>query len=215
MTTITADAPVLDAHHPGVHADFLRDVTHHEMTVLHDDGLYRHLRFAAPGPDAWHQWFELVTWPGNLIIGGDMGSYGPFARHGTADMVTFFESSAVNINPDYWAEKLPRDHADVKEYDPDVARKAVWDYWAENADEFDADEQKWIAGRIEALLDYHLDFDAADLHSALDGFNVSGFAFSDVHEIDVNSYTFRFLWCCFAIRWGISQYRATAEQATV
>lgn len=29
---------------------FARDIANHQMAVLHDDGDYRHLRFAEPGP---------------------------------------------------------------------------------------------------------------------------------------------------------------------
>ena len=53
---------------------FLRDVAQHEMTVLHSDGLYRHVHFQQRS-HSWNQWFDLVTWPGNLTIRGDMGTW--------------------------------------------------------------------------------------------------------------------------------------------
>ncbi|MFS0885315.1 hypothetical protein [Aeromicrobium sp. 179-A 4D2 NHS] len=209
--TLSPEAPTLDAHHPDVHATFLGDVANHQMTVLRDDGVYRHLRFAVPGENAWHQWFELVTWPGHLVISGDMGSYGPFARHGTTDMFTFFESASANINPSYWAEKLGRSHGDVKEYSPELARKVVLAYWADEADEFEDEDRRWISARLDDLLAYHCDFDAHEMYSALENFKVAGFSFSDVHELDFDEYTFHFLWCCFAIRFGINQYRNLTE----
>lgn len=72
----------------------------HRMTVLHDDGLYRHLRFA--NPEFGEYWFELATWPGHLAITGDIGA-NVFARD--TDMIAFF-AGAARINPSYWSEKI-------------------------------------------------------------------------------------------------------------
>ncbi|MBN7389249.1 hypothetical protein I3U52_24390 [Mycobacteroides abscessus subsp. abscessus] len=73
----------------------------HKMTVLRDDDLYRHVRFAEPGTSIWH--FDLVTWPGHLVISGDIGGY-HFAR--LPDMFEFFRKPVGYINAHYWAEKL-------------------------------------------------------------------------------------------------------------
>ena len=80
---------------------FLRDVDHHNMSVMHESGVYRHLRFRQP--DTGNMWFDLVTWPGFLTISGDMGTW-TFAR--LPDMFEFFRDSKLRINCDYWAEKL-------------------------------------------------------------------------------------------------------------
>src|SRR5580692_6155935 len=88
---------------------FQRDTANHEMTVLHDDGLYRHLRFMQVITDeltgkqsrSSFYWFDLVTWPGNLVINGDMETFA-FAR--SDDMFGFFRGD--RINPGYWAEKV-------------------------------------------------------------------------------------------------------------
>jgi hypothetical protein len=89
---------------------FKRDTASHEMTVLHDDGLYRHLRFMRVITDETGRhpsssyWFELVTWPGKLAVSGDCGSF-LFARR--EDMFEFFRSdSRYGINPGYWSEKV-------------------------------------------------------------------------------------------------------------
>src|ERR1039457_99476 len=79
---------------------FERDTAEHEMTVIHDDGLYRHLRFQKPG--SWIYGYDIVTWPGYLAITGDAGEY-MFAR--LPDMFEFFAGND-RINPQYWAEKL-------------------------------------------------------------------------------------------------------------
>jgi len=66
---------------------FKRDTKDHEMTVLHEDGLYRHLRFRKPAGGYSEYWFDLVTWPGVLVIRGDMETFA-FSR--TEDMLAFF-----------------------------------------------------------------------------------------------------------------------------
>lgn len=88
---------------------FRRDTAKHELTILHADGLYRHLRFQQPGSS--QHWFDIVTWPGSLAIKGDMGSY-TFSRD--RDMLDFFRRSAWAGQPNlqYWEEKL--DAADAR-----------------------------------------------------------------------------------------------------
>lgn len=100
----------------------------HEMTILHDDGLHRHLRFRSP--DHGHYWFELITVPGALIFRGDGDSY-VFAR--TTDMFEFFRSRNGSINPHYWAEKLtiPGGRRAITEYDPDLFEQRVKEHVAE------------------------------------------------------------------------------------
>lgn len=90
--------PIADAA-----ARFARDTAKHQLTVLHEDGLYRHLRAQQPGTG--HCWFDLITWPGTLTIKGDMGTY-VFSR--AQDMLDFFRRSAWAGQPNlqYWEEKL-------------------------------------------------------------------------------------------------------------
>lgn len=102
----------------------------HEMTVKHENGIYRHLRFVKPG--TWMYGFDIVTWPGHLFVGGDIESF-TFAR--VNDMIPFF--AHAEINPHYWSEKLvaPRGQESVKVYDerpedadPDDPTPWQWDY---------------------------------------------------------------------------------------
>jgi len=76
---------------------FLADVAGHKMTVLLDNGLHRHLRFRS-SKDSWNMWFEIVTWPGCLMLHGDMGSW-CFSR--LDDMFAFFRSDKMAINAHY------------------------------------------------------------------------------------------------------------------
>lgn len=87
-------------------ARFARDTAGHEMVVLHDEGLYRHLIFREPTHGFY--WFELITTPQQLVFSGDGNSY-VFRRN--LDMFQFFRSGirrdgSHHINPGYWSEKL-------------------------------------------------------------------------------------------------------------
>lgn len=83
--------------------EFLKDVAKHQVNILHDDGVYRHIRFAAPGTRCMS--FDLVTWPGYLSYSGDMGDF-TFSR--LNDMFDFFSSKGdeLSINVSYWSSKL-------------------------------------------------------------------------------------------------------------
>lgn len=110
---------------------FASDTTEHELTILRDDGPYRHLRFAKPGTGMYH--FELITWPGYLTIVGDMGSGHTFRR--TDDMFAFFRAkSGWNsglIDPQYWAEKLATDRDSTQTYSEEKFLREVAEVLAE------------------------------------------------------------------------------------
>ncbi|URN11302.1 hypothetical protein LUW77_03145 [Streptomyces radiopugnans] len=102
------------------------------MTVLHNDGLYRHLRFMSPRTSEFR--FELVTWPGSLTIRGDYGDPHTFSR--LDDMFQFFRADRRRgINPHYWAEKLGRDggRRSVKSYSEELLRQLVVERFVEDA----------------------------------------------------------------------------------
>lgn len=198
---------------------FLRDVQHHEMHVLLDDGVYRHLQFRAPGTMCMH--FNIVTWPGHLAYTGDMGAY-VFTR--VFDMLTFFRGDKPDelfrwIDRRYWAEKCEAaDRSDgIKEFSEDKWRRAVLTYlveWMrEHRTETTKEERKDL---WEAVIDEVIRADgdgggwrkqiaAHDFaHKVND--NLKTFYFQDFYERDVEEYTTRFNWCCLALRWAISQY---------
>ena len=52
---------------------FKSETKHHVMEIVHDDGLYRHLRFTNPKSDLY--WFEITTTPGQLAFSGDGESF--------------------------------------------------------------------------------------------------------------------------------------------
>jgi hypothetical protein len=121
------------------YADFRRNTQHHELHVLHDDGLYRHLRVQGPRTRMWS--WDVTTWPGHLATSGDIASGHVFARE--PDMLAFFSHAgkseghytdgAPSISVGYWAEKIQgRDLVDVKRYDPDSFLQQVREHLEEH-----------------------------------------------------------------------------------
>ncbi len=193
---------------------FLADTEDHEMTVLLDDGLYRHLRVKKPGSSIY--WFEVVTWPNVLVINGDMGTF-TFSRE--REMFAWFGRGG--INPDYWSQKLQgtsrRDpESGYKQFSPSKFRRAASDDVRDYIDRHDlsADEERalWEAVRSE-VLDVAQSCDKrAAIEAAMD-FSHHDFGFCEPYEWDMDEYTIHYLWCCHAIRWSIEQYLALAQPA--
>lgn len=208
-------------------ARFLKDVAQHAMAIIRDDGVHRHLRFARPGTGCMH--FDIVTYPNYLVYSGDMGCY-VFSR--LHDMFEFFrvrprndEPGRLHINLGYWAEKLeatdrPDGH---KEYSADQFRKYVA-YRLEGikeefAEDYEADQED--TSKFDALkeavdedvLAYADDGDF-QAHQVLDQFEHDGRRwFPDSWEARFDQYTFRFVWCCYALAWSIQQYDAAKAKA--
>lgn len=180
-----------------------------ELTVLHDEGLYRHIQFGRRGAVGW---FGLVTWPGYLAITGDFESY-TFTR--VPDMFEFFTNgmSGVRpgrINPGYWAEKVVAGEP-VREHSPELFTQQVVEYFWENRASFKGE----AAALFREIRDHVLDFaeyrEAA--RGALDSFRYyfedgSWFEFSDWYEWNIQDWSIHYLRACHAIVWGINQYRA-------
>ncbi|MFJ8208166.1 hypothetical protein [Streptomyces sp. NPDC096033] len=183
-------------------ARFARDTADHQMTVLHEDGLYRHLRFRQPQRNSY--WFDLVTWPGVLHVRGDFGrdSY-TFTR--LTDMFEFFRSKD-GINAHYWGEKLDGGRDSVREYSEDAFRQIVRELFVDAVRYSDAP-----AGLGKAVRTYLLDYDLSDETEArrlLGEFEFKGFQFRDTWEFTFDDWDWSFLWACHAIQWGIAQYDA-------
>ncbi|MEU2674784.1 hypothetical protein ABZ622_39340 [Streptomyces sp. NPDC007164] len=190
-------------------ARFAKDTANHQMTVLHDDGLYRHLRFAAPKPNSWIHWFEIVTWPGHLAITGDMESFSVKADADTfmhtrlPDMFQFFRGKG--INPVYWSQKVSGG-AGVKEFSRDEFISEVLGCIKDSETPGLRDEvTEEIFGNASISC-------SRTAHAALYEFEHKGFRFDDPAELDFERFTPHYLWCCHAIVWGIAQYDAARKQ---
>ncbi|GAB3283047.1 hypothetical protein GCM10027347_59740 [Larkinella harenae] len=207
--------------------EFLRDVAGHQMTILRDDGLYRHIRFKQP--DDSFYFFELITWPGHLTITGDCGTW-VFSR--VEDMFRFFRKGEkygpddLPINPEYWSEKLlavehsgRNQDSGCMKYCPELFQKAVKhhfdSYFEFRGPDPDDDDYKKSLAKFEnkkaelwqAIEDEVLcaEFEFEAYQKALD-FEHDGFEFYDFWESHLRKFKGSFLWNLYAIVWGIQQY---------
>ena len=190
---------------------FLKDVKNHHMTVIRDDGVCRHVQFKQPGTNCYR--FDFITWPGYLCYTGDMGTY-VFSR--LEDMFEFFrtdrkqpkEGQTLFINLGYWAEKLQAiDRDGVKEYSPDKFREAINRYME--------DDERVTPEIRQAVEDEVLAFSDEGEHEASRAvyeFEHDGYCFVDFFEATLTEYTYRFIWCCYAIAWGINKYDQQKER---
>lgn len=215
---------------------FLKDVAGHTMTVIRDDGVHRHLRFRKPRPAGSEYWFDLITWPGSLCIDGDMGTY-VFRR--LEDMFQFFRTDreyamkrgrTLCINLGYWSEKLqapkPRD---AEEYSAEKFREHVkeeFEEWVKTSepeaeystqaerDAFDNNKRALWNDIESEVLDMADDGDvrAYDAAQSFKTYVVPSFNFSESWEWNCREYTFHFVWCCYAIAWGIKTYDAARAE---
>lgn len=215
-------------------AHFAADTAGHEMTVLHDDGLYRHIRFAHR---ASLTRFDLITWPGSLTI---EGSHGTWTFRRDPDMFEFFNRSN-HVNVDYWAEKLPDGRDAGKKYSEDATLRLLVEAYAdhgrrydEKAERYEADLSVWnatdwrdrypmtargprepvkpptVAELRRQVADWRRDVLLADEGCArrlLEDWE-SKDVVSDTCEWDLREYDYHLVWSCHAIAWGVRQYLA-------
>lgn len=198
-------------------SSFLKDVQHHQMTVIRDDGVHRHIRFGKPGTGCMH--FQLITWPGYLCYTGDMGTY-VFRR--LEDMFEFFrhrprDDGRLYINESYWAEKLEATdkNGGHRAYSPSRFRAYVIDHCKEWRREMSRSEFKEFREAIEEDVLRWEDEGEHEAHKALYEFGHGDRRwFQDSWEADFKEYTFRFTWCCYALAWGIGRYDEQRSKLT-
>lgn len=189
--------------------EFKEDVSNHQLKIIHEDGLHRHLLIREPGSGCYH--YRITTWPGYLSFSGDMGCF-VFER--TSDMFELFRRPIENINFGYLNEKLiaAGRNADDLEYNHDAFESAVNGYlngWMEDNQEAEPefiDEQKH---KVSSLLDEAKEYNSEE-HSRwlIHDFrsDEAGVSFEDFHDRTLTRYTHRFLWCCFAIVHAVHLY---------
>lgn len=134
-----------DQRHREIAERFRRETANHEMTVLHDDGLYRQLRIRDPKYGSY--WFDLITVPGALIFQGDGET---FAFRRIEDMFKFFRSGiwkdgSLHTNPHYWGEKLTSDRNSVMQYDEELFAHQVAEALAEAEEDYPGITDAWNA----------------------------------------------------------------------
>ncbi|GHH58103.1 hypothetical protein [Streptomyces candidus] len=200
--------------YPDIAARFARDTADHRMTVLHDDGLYRHLRFAPLDNSLY--WWDLLTWPYNLIVNGSHDSF-HFCRFGpdTEDMLVFFRSGiwrdgSQHINPGYWGEKVRA--GEFKSWSEPKFRAWV-------TEEAAALEARY-PGTVEAVgrQILHSDEHSTEYEETA-RFACNQFRFGEVTlrfpdnwDLSFEDFDWRYLWQCHATVAGIAQYDAARKQ---
>lgn len=193
--------------------DFLRDVSEHVMEMVIDTGVHRHIVFHNPGSSIYK--FEILTWPGSLCITGDCGTY-VFSR--VPDMFCFFrrdgEADTLPINPDYWQQKL--DSVDRSsgylEFDPvhfqEMIKREFDDFFESNDDLVHYKDGLWQAIQDDVLCCFDDEFSAyqavRDFHYIVGDEDFYLHYLLDEGLCQKN--TDRFLWCLYAIVWGIKKY---------
>lgn len=208
-----------DYYYPDVYRQLLGYVAKHRMEVLHEDGLYRHVRFATPGTSIGS--FDLVTWPGHLTISGDIGGGWTFRRE--ADMFTWFVDyyrgrlmAAGHINPGYWAEKVlgRRDHRGFSEakFTADVNQRIDETVTRHGLGEEEAAELAEAAQND--LLDRAHYFDTNSAYDAVTSFRPEVLdaggpwtrPFADADPENWDDFDHHYLLACHAILWGVRTY---------
>ena len=201
---------------------FLHDVATHEMHVLMESGVYRHIRFKRPNTSCMH--FDLITYPGHLVYSGDMGCFVFQRLH---DMFEFFRTDrehkrpgkSLYINTGYWGEKLQAvkggmHGAAATELDEDRIKGVVNEYrlgwmrdWRHTLGK-EGRRELWEAVDDEVLSAGEAD----EMLRAAYGFTreVAGhtFWFEDFYDHNFTVPTRDFLWCCYALAWGVQKYDA-------
>lgn len=203
-----------------INTRFLKAVRRHEMTILQDDGLYRHIDFSRPDSSVLR--FSLVTWPGHLVIAGDCDDY-IFAR--IPDMFSFFRFAGPDydktdrVNLGYWAEKVTSQssRAGLTEFSESLYQQAVISDFRNYTVGMPPADKKAIWSDIREEL---LDALPETTHEAID--NASSFRcpltqerpFEGFWEHELSEFSFGFKWACHAVQWGIKQYDLAKQERT-
>lgn len=185
---------------------FLNDVSEHKLTVIREDGLYRHLRLSK---GSYCMQFDIVTFPGHLVFCGDLGTY-VWSR--LPDMFQFFRGRLTDgVDLGYLREKCEaadKDSGIMQDVDPDEFVQLCRNIVKQDEDDDDTDEQK---AKRQRLLDELLDeLRLCDTHEqrcdvVREATELLG---HDAWEYFswFRKYTLRFAWAALAVPWAITQY---------
>lgn len=199
------------AQHECTQERFLEDVRDHQLKIIKDDGVHRHIQFKKS--DSCTHWFDLITWPGHLCISGDCGTC-VFSR--THDMFGFFRSKTgtMLINPHYWGEKLDSisRFGGFRRFDQEKFKNRVKehfeDYMVARIQDESLKSELWKEIEDEVL--YNSDEEHRAYQSVNDFRYEIGdhtFEFSDFFDGGgTENYSVQFIWNLYAIVWGIMKY---------
>lgn len=203
-------------------ANFTKDTATHALTIIRDDGIYRHLRFKRPDSGVFH--FDVITWPGHLAVTGDMGA-SVFSR--LDDMFQFFrdDDGELGINPGYWSEKLVANDGDAQNFSSERFKQLIrerYDCHIKEHSGDDSEKPEWADELWDDLTESVLGAESAEsAYSAMSEFSGdygdSHFEFTDIHDYSRSmlEYDYHLLWRMFAIVYAIRAYDAAKATAGV
>jgi hypothetical protein len=187
---------------------FDRETADHVLSIEHDAGLYRHIRFAKPGTNIYA--FSVATWPGYLAITGDVPTY-IFTRE--PDMLTFFERCHGRPDPVYLSSKLSGEFH-PKRYSPEAFKARVQEWLDEASSMLGDDGRDFLHGEVQReLLNCAPGFEE-EARPLLESFSAESalmecVTISDSFEWDLTEWDQNFLWCLWAIVHVVDLYRKT------
>lgn len=196
-------------------SEFFKTVKNHEVSILLTQGVHRHI--SVRRSDTRNMSFQITTWPYYLCVSGDMGTY-TFSH--MYDMFDFFRCAELEgplyINPDYWAEKCVAEcpHSPIKSYSPNAFEAYVKDYLS-SYHSHDGNILDPLKEEVDDLISYHKDdeFEAviAIRNASLtnDGIPID---WSDFNMDRCKEFSYRYLWCLYAIVWTITKLETSLEK---
>ena len=202
---------------------FLEDIKNHEMTILKDDGIYRHLRFSRGGSSVYY--FDIVTYPNHLVISGDMGC---FASSRLTDMFQFYRTAdndfnknknGLSINPSYWGEKIISGRDEIEEFSIKKLKRVVIEYIDRGVDgeDWSEDEIQELKDDILSNIEY-TDENSVRMYDMMSEYEfykgnelwkeAPDFEFTDWwdNHSSCGEYTFHYIWKCYAIAYAVQEY---------
>jgi len=175
---------------------------------LHDQGLYRHLRFDSADVNASN--FEIMTWENHLSITGEAGSFVFAAKK---DMFAFFRrvDGGITVNPSYCSDKLISIDQNIKfrHFDPQKFIDQVtlqFILWSDQNNDLAEVTIKAVWDDIQTKVIAAVAEGQAQAYQAVKDFQHDAFQFEELLEVNTYTYNAKYLWCLFAICWGIQQY---------
>ena len=201
---------------------FLSDTHNHQMTIVQDNGVYRHLQFRRP--DSTSYWFNIITWPGALCINGDCGTY-VFSR--LSDMFEFFRTDksdfnfnrngGLSINKGYWGEKLISvcPQGKYMEFSEELFDQRILEAARDYCEDWPRSKKKeFMAAVNDEVIGAGCDGQDAAYGAARDfDFQLES-PFHDFWEGGCRQFTWHYVWCCYAIAWAVRQYDLTLTKST-
>lgn len=187
---------------------FAADTRDHQLTVLHDEGVYRHIQLRQLGDS-----FAVTTWPHHLAVTGDRGDW-VFSRRSAADMLNLF---VCGVTPYSWAHRVVA--GEVWEFSAgwfeDWVAEQIAAGMAEDRRLQELMAREGTAGTLHDWDDIRQGItnavlaDATDMHTALEAITDwnelsgpnTGFYF-ELTELDTRDWedvTDGFVWACFGI----------------